>query len=116
MLAWLCANGVIWEAMQVAAWGKMFAGYSESMSFSQALRETLDPAKPCDMCVGIAKAKSEAEKKLPSPEQQTAAKFVLIAHAVAQPIFRNERGDWINAPGRRAPSREDSVRLRPPRV
>jgi hypothetical protein len=59
VIAWLCANGAVWDAMQIAAWGRMFAGYSETMGFSQALRETLDPAKPSENCGGNSKARNE---------------------------------------------------------
>ena len=40
--AWLCANGAIWDAAQVVAWAKMFAGYAQTLSVSAALEETFD--------------------------------------------------------------------------
>ena len=115
MIAWLCANGALWDAMQVAAWGKMFASYSESMSITQALRETFDGSKPCEMCVGIAKAKDATTKQMPATERG-ASKFVLAIHSVDAPIFTNELGDWPNNPLAGLRERTDPVPLPPPRV
>jgi hypothetical protein len=116
VIAWLCANGALWDAMQVAAWGKMFAGYSESMSITEALRETFDGSKPCEMCVGIAKAKDATTKQLPSPEQGAAAKFVLAIHVVDAPVFANDPGNWTTSPLTVILERIDSVPVPPPRV
>jgi hypothetical protein len=116
LIAWLCANGAIWDVMQVAAWGKMFAGYSGTMTISQALQQTFDPAKPCEMCVGIAKAKDATDKKLPSNEQTAGAKFILVMHAAEAPVFTNDPGDWVNLSVGRLTERTDPVPLPPPRV
>ena len=116
-LAWLCANGAVWDALQVAAWSKMFAGYSATMSVTQALQETFDPAKPCEMCVGIVKAKGESgSEPLPITELQQAAKFVLVFHSVDAPVFANDPGDWLPAPLARQTERTDPVPLQPPRA
>src|SRR5687768_1456684 len=40
LLAWVCANGAIWDAVQVFAWSKMFVGYASTMTVPAALRET----------------------------------------------------------------------------
>jgi hypothetical protein len=68
-IAWLCASGAHLDALQVAAWGKMFAGYFGNMSVAQALSATFDPAKPCKMCIEIAKAKDATERQIPDQEQ-----------------------------------------------
>ncbi len=116
-VAWLCANGAIWDVMQCVAWGKMFAGYSETMPIAQALRETFDPAKPCDMCGSIAKAKDSTKEHLPQAGQQTdAAKFLLVVHAADTAVFQTDPGEWMAL---RVPSlseRTDPVPLPPPRV
>ena len=114
--AWLCANGAVWDAMQVAAWGKMFADYSERMTVRQALRETFDPAKPCELCVGIAKAKESSATQSPASEQSAAAKFVLAIHLADAPVFANDPGDWMGGPAPAGLERTDPVPLPPPRV
>lgn len=116
MLAWLCANGALWDAMQMAAWGKMFAGYSGTMSLTQALRETFDPAKPCEMCLGIAKAKTDTAKQLPSSEQAAAAKFVLILHKADALVFTSVTNEWNATAVAAMTERTDPVPLPPPRV
>jgi hypothetical protein len=116
VLAWLCANGMAWNALQLVAWSKMFASYSENMPFAQALGEALDPTKPCDMCVGIAKARSETEKKLPSSELQAAAKLVLIVHAAEPLVFSAPRDEWNEVGSRTGPQRDRPVLRRPPRA
>jgi hypothetical protein len=116
VFAWLCANGAVWDVMQVAAWGKMFAGYSERMSVTQALQETFDPAKPCEMCLGIAKAKEATAKQTSAPEQGAAAKFVLAIHSADAPVFANDPGDWMSGPASSGRERTDPVPLPPPRV
>ena len=116
MLAWLCANGALWDAMQVAAWGKMLAGYSETMPLTQALRETFDASKPCEMCVGIAKAKNATDKTMPVAEERTAAKFVLAIDSVAPPVFMNDPGKWTTSVQPALPNRTDPVPVPPPRA
>jgi hypothetical protein len=115
-LAWLCANGALWDVMQCIAWGKMFAGYTETMSVAQALRETFDPAKPCDMCGSIAQAKDTAKEQLPGVEQRAAAKFVLALHTPETAVFSAEPGAWLPASMPSLMERTDPVPLPPPRV
>lgn len=116
MLAWLCANGALWDVMQVAAWGKMFANYSESMSVSAALRETFDLSKPCEMCSGIAKAREATEQNLPQAEARADAKIVLAMHAVDAPVFGNVPENWCGALSLVPAGRTDPVPVPPPRV
>ena len=114
--AWLCANGVLWDAMQIFAWGKMLAGYTETMSLGAALRETFDPAKPCEMCVGIAKAKDATHKQAPAPESSAAAKFHLAMHPVEAPVFATPRTAWPVSRTMILLERTDPVPLPPPRA
>lgn len=116
VVAWLCANGALWDAMQLMAWGKMFVGYSESMTVSAALQETLDPAKPCEMCKGIAKARSATENEVPPTDHAGAPKFVLVIHTVEAPFFSNSTRDWFAAARPFGTERTDPVPLPPPRV
>jgi hypothetical protein len=117
LLAWLCANGALLDAVQVFAWGKMFAGYTGTMSVTAALRATFDPAKPCELCVTVAAAKDTAQKQLPSQVERAAAdKLLLALHSVARPVFVSPPADWPAALASAAPSRTEPVPLPPPRV
>lgn len=114
--AWLCANSALWDAMQVVAWGRMFAGNAESMSFSAALKETFNPAKPCKMCLRVAQAKSTAQKQLPPDSERDAGKFLLAIHTPAVLVFAHDPGDWLAGSPARIPLRTEPVPVPPPRV
>ncbi len=117
LLAWLCANGALLDMVQVVAWGRMFAGYNETMSVGAALRETFDPNKPCELCVGVAEAKETAQQQLPPvPEQSYAAKVVLVCDAPAPIVFSSFSREWPSALASAGPSRCDPVPVRPPRA
>lgn len=42
ILAWLCANGAVWNVVQVVAWARMFHDYSQVMPAAQAVQITFD--------------------------------------------------------------------------
>ena len=114
--AWLCANGALWDTVQVVAWARMFAGYAETMSVSAALQKTLDPTQACEMCVGVAKAKDTAQKQLPPAGENAAAKFLLALNVPEKTVFGNDPGRWPPDRDRRLAMRTESVPLRPPRA
>lgn len=116
IFAWLCANGALWDAAQVFAWGKMFAGYAETMPVASALRETFDPAKPCDLCVGVATAKQAAQTQVPADNEGGHAKFVLALHLVESPAFAAAPAGWDALESSGGPVRIDPVPIRPPRI
>ena len=116
LFAWLCANGALLDAVQVLAWGKMFAGYTQTMSVAAALRETFDPAKPCEMCLGVAAAKDTAKKQLPATVERSAEKLLLAYHANAIFIVPHSVSDWPTALASVAPSRTEDVPVPPPRA
>lgn len=116
LLAWLCANGALLNTVQVFAWTKMFTGYAESMTVAAALRETFDPAKPCDMCLGVATAKEATQEQLPQTIERSAEQVLLALHPTARIVFVNPPGDWPAAPAGAAPHRREPVPVPPPRV
>ena len=115
--AWLCANGALLDVVQVFAWGKMFAGYTGTMSVVAALNATFDPAKPCDLCLTVATAKDTAEKQLPAAVSRASAdKLLLALHTPARLIFVSPTADWPAALASAAPSRTEPVPVPPPRA
>ena len=116
LLAWLCANGAVWDALQVVAWTRMFANNTQTMTMSAAWRETFDGSKPCEMCLGVAKAKETAQKQLPPPGERTEIKFVLAIESVDVPVFVNLPGRWTRVAAVTHPERTDPVPVPPPRV
>lgn len=117
LFAWLCANGALLDAVQVFAWGKMFAENARALPLGEALAATFDPAKPCEMCLGVAAAKETARQQLPgSVEKAGQEKLVLALHAANRPIFLSSSADWPVTLASVPPSRTDPVPLPPPRV
>lgn len=115
--AWICANGAIWDAAQVFAWGKMFAGYAQTMSVPAALQATFDPARPCDMCLGVATAKETARQQLPQDVERAAEKLVLALHASVPLVLEKVRAsEWPPAVANAAPLRTEAVPVPPPRA
>ena len=114
--AWVCANGAIWDAAQVFAWGKMFAGYTQTMGIADALRATFDPAKPCEMCVGVANAKETARQQLPQAVESSAEKLLLALHTSAPIVLVNSAAEWPAVLASAAPVRTESVPVPPPRA
>jgi hypothetical protein len=117
LVAWICANGALLDVMQMVAWGKMFSVYAKSMSLSSALKETFDPAKPCEMCVGVAAAKEDlGQKKLPVTIEPHDQKLVLAFDVPPMFVLVGMPESWPAEPAMAAPSRNELVPVPPPRV
>ncbi len=114
--AWLCANGALLDAVQVIAWGKMFAGNAGSMNPVAALQETFNPAKRCEMCRSIAAVRESAQQQLPQTVEPAAEKILLALHSPAPVVLANDPGDWPAVRASLAPSRTEAVPVPPPRV
>ncbi len=116
LLAWLCANGAVWDFVQVVAWGRMFAGYATNMSVAAALKETFDPAKPCALCRTVSVAKSVEQKQAPAQAEQPAVKLDLACEVPAQLVFAVATEDWPLAREYSALTRAEAVPVPPPRA
>ena len=116
LVAWLCANGALLDGVQVFAWAKMFAGYAQTMSMAAALRETFDPAKPCEMCVGVAVAKEATKRQVPPTVERSAEKIVLALEAAGRTVLAPLPDAWPPVAVLTALSRRDDVPVPPPRA
>ncbi len=116
LFAWLCANGALLDAAQLVAWAKMFSDYRQTMSVGAAVRATFDPAKACELCVGVASARETAKQQLPGSVEQSAEKLLLALHFPAPVILENTPGAWPAVPASAAPVRTEAVPVPPPRV
>ncbi len=114
--AWLCANGALLDAVQVFAWGKMFAGYTQTMSVSTALQKTFDPAQRCELCDGVAAAKEASREHQPRAIEQSAEKLLLALHRHTPLVLERPSGDWPPSLALFAPSRTEAVPVPPPRA
>jgi hypothetical protein len=117
LFAWLCANGALLDVVQVVAWGKMFSAYSKTMPVTAALRETFDPTKPCEMCIGVAAAKEDlGQKNVPLTTEQGSNKLVLAFHRATPVILLKVSEEWPAALARTASVRSEPVPVPPPRA
>ena len=117
IFAWLCANGAIWDAAQILAWAKMFAGYAQTLSVGAALEETFDSSKPCDMCRTVAKAKeAEQQQTAQTIERATEGKLLLACEIPARVVIEVPFAAWPDVASRLAPLRTEPVPVPPPRA
>ncbi len=73
--AWLCANGALWDAVQVVAWAKMMRDYSQIMSFSQAVKKTFDGTATCEICAVV----DDVKQNQPAQQTERSREKVLLA-------------------------------------
>ncbi len=118
LFAWLCASGGLLDVVQVFAWTRMYAGYAQTMSAGEALTRTFDPAKPCDLCVAVLKAReaSDDSAKTPSATSVEIEKIVLIAHRTASVVLAPALEAWPVARHEFSEMRVDPVPTPPPRA
>ncbi|MBI5771546.1 MAG: hypothetical protein HZA93_27480 [Verrucomicrobia bacterium] len=116
IFAWLCANGALWDAAQLFAWAKMFAGYAQTLTVTHAIEQTFDASKPCEMCVSIAKAKEIEQTRAPQSIEHSTEKLVLACELPPRTVFEVPRLEWPDAPSRVALIRTERVPVPPPRA
>ncbi len=118
LFAWLCANGALLDGLQVFAWTRMFANYTQSMSLTAALRETFDPAKPCELCIGVSNAKENVRQvAVPAAMERSSDKeLVLALHTSAPLILTRAAERWPQSPARSCGIRAEDVPVPPPRA
>ena len=86
LFAWLCASGTLLDTIQVFAWARMFVGYTQSMSIAEAAVKTMDPEKPCPICLAVRRAR-EAEPHHQSALLQTSVVKMLLAPVQNEPFI-----------------------------
>jgi hypothetical protein len=116
LIAWFCANGAIWDVVQVFAWTSMFTGYAQEMPVAQALKETFDPNKPCELCTTVAKAREHEQKQTPPPLERAADKLLLAMQTPVPLVFRGPPTEWPESLPDTGVTRTESVPVPPPRA
>ena len=117
-LAWLCANGAIWDVVQVVAWGRMYADFSNRFSPLGALAKTFDGTEPCALCRAVHQAKETARDQMPRDAAlgDAAERLLLVADEAPAVVVTAPEADWpatIDAAGM---MRTDTVPVPPPRA
>ena len=117
LLAWLCANGAVWNVVQAVAWAKMFHDYSQVMPAAEALALTFDGSAPCDMCL-IAQGGQDAARQLPTEAALGggAGKIVLIADHAPAPVLVAPDIAWPGLVHEAGLTRTGAVPVPPPRA
>ncbi len=117
-LAWLSANGAIWDVVQVVAWAKMFHDYAQVMPAAQALQVTFDGSAPCDLCHIAREAQDTAHEQLPRDEVLGGGTEKLLLMAETAPTFVPAAPDstWPAVADGAGLTRTEPVPVRPPRV
>ncbi len=115
-IAWLCANGSLWNVMQLVAWAKMFHDYSQIMPAVPALSLTFDLSKPCEICTMIQHGR-DATRDTQSPVLlSTGDKLVLACETAAPVVMTAPDFYWPDVVNDVGPARSETVPLPPPRV
>jgi hypothetical protein len=94
LLAWFMATGSQWDLVQVLAWGRMFAGYSRSMSVESALRLTFKPDKMCSVCKMVKAAKQQQEQSPVAPSKTLGKILLVFAPVPTVVIAPVPSGQW----------------------
>lgn len=118
LFAWLCANGALWNVVQVVAWARMYHDYSQAMPAAQALRITLDGSAPCALCRITQQARDAAREQLPREAVPggTTEKLLLVSEAVTPFVVSAPDFSWPEAGPGAGRTRTGSVPVPPPRV
>ena len=117
-LAWLCANGAVWNVVQVFAWAKMFHDYSQVMPVARALEVTFNGTAPCALCHLSQKGRDAAREQLPREAAPGGGmeKIVLLSENAPVVVFAAPASAWPGVGNDAGPARTEAVPVPPPRA
>lgn len=117
LFAWLAMNGTVWNVVQVFAWSRMFAGYARTLTVREALRETFDPEKPCDICRAVQKGRNAEQAQAPASLASGGEEKIFLASVtVDRFVFHPVKTEWPQPVAAALVSRTEPVPVPPPRV
>lgn len=116
MLAWACAQGAIWDVVQMVAWARMFANNAQTMPVATALATTFDGSRPCELCTGVALAKDIASKQAPQGVERSAEKLQLACEVPTPFTIKAPIVGWPDPTAPYLPLRTEQVPVPPPRA
>jgi len=117
LLAWLCANGAVWNVVQVVGWTKMLRDNSRVMTLAQALEVTFDGSTACKFCHLAEQGQDASRDAQPSTAPDASAdKILLIAECVPAPVLFAPGNSWPGATDASGRLRTEAVPVPPPRV
>jgi len=118
IFAWLCANGALWNVVQVVGWIKMVNDYSATMTTAKALEITFDGSAPCSLCHISQEAEDTARKQLPQDAALGAGmeKIVLASESAPVLVVAGPKDSWPGVVHDAGLVRTEAVPVQPPRV
>lgn len=117
LCAWFCANGVVWNVVQVVGWAKMIHDNAQTMSVTRAIEMTFSGEAPCNFCHISRTAEDTAQQQLPHDVLgSTSEKMILIADCAPAPLVLAPEVSWPDATHDVGLLRTESVPVPPPRV
>jgi hypothetical protein len=118
LVAWFCANGAVWNVVQVVGWMKMIHDYSQVMPTATALQRTFAGSMPCKLCHISQKAQDAARDQLPRGATLGGGmeKLLLLSESAPAVVLTAPDFAWPGAVDAAGLTRIDSVPVRPPRV
>lgn len=116
LVAWVCANGVVWNAVQVVGWTKMLHDYSRVMPVGEAIKLTFSGEAPCDFCRVAESGRGQAEQQLPHDVLGSAAERILfVADAAPVVVLPAPLASWPVLAAETGSLRTETVPVPPPR-
>jgi hypothetical protein len=118
LFAWLCANGALWNVVQVVGWVKMLHDYSETMPATKAFEITFDGSAPCKLCHLSQTAEDTARQQLPHEANlgDGVQKIILASESVPAVVMTAPENSWPGIEHDAGLIRTEAVPVRPPRV
>ena len=116
LLGWLCASGALLDTIQVYAWARMFIGYTRTMSLAEAGIQTMDPDKPCPICLAVRRAREAEQRKQPAVPPTSVVKTLLVQVQNEPLILPVVRPEWPDAKLATMASWHPPVPVPPPRT
>jgi hypothetical protein len=115
--AWFCANGVVWNVVQVVGWAKMLRDNSQTMSLTRAVEVTFSGEAPCEFCHISRTAEDTAQQQLPHDVLGSAAeKILFLTDCAPAPLIPAPEVSWPGVADATGLTRTEAVPVRPPRV
>lgn len=116
LLAWLCANGAVWNVVQVVAWAKMFRDYAAVLPAAEAARLTFE-GEACDLCHVAQAAQQTAREQLPREAALGGSDRLLLACQSIPPlVFARPDSSWPGPTPEAGRVRPGEVPVPPPRA
>ena len=118
LAAWVCANGMVWNVVQVVAWARMFQQFSQVMPAARALQVTFSGEAPCPLCKLSQTAQDNERKQLPPDAALGGAteKILFLADSAPAPLVIAPESSWPGVVDAAGLTRTESVPVPPPRV